>query len=393
MTETHTTGAKRIHLLGLIIGFGVLYAVTADWSLNANVDTIAAALPAWSIATDGNLYLGQFATANPWMLESENGWVSNRPPGVIAIAIPAYLVIQPEVFSNAPATATSIAVTVGALATLYVVLCRVVSPQVALAAATVMGAGTSTWQISSDALWPHGPGQLWAALGLLGLSGAAYSGAGWALAAALVTRPLTAVSTAAIGLLEGWRARSPRRVLQIAIPAGVGLAALLLYNRLVFGTFSISGGYPSTFTDRLTAEAATSHAANVVGFFLSPQNGVFVWSPIVLIGTLGLWRAWSLSPGWVRSAAIGGVIFIVVHARLNRVSGGVPFGYRYPLEALMLAAPALCLGAVAIWNTFRRGPLLVVGAAALSIFLQIALVTLIDCADTGTTGYVTCSFG
>jgi hypothetical protein len=391
MIEVLASRPVRAHLLGLVIGFGVLYALTADWTLTANVDAIAAALPAWSVATEGTLYLDRFASANPWMLESPGGWVSNRAPGVIAIGIPAYLISQLSVFSNVPATATAIAATVGALVVLYVVLCRIVPARVALAAAVVMGAGTSTWQISADQLWPHGPGQLWAALGLLGLSGAAYTRSGWALAAALLTRPITAVSTAVIGLAEAWRDRSIRRAVLIGAPAAVGLAALLIYNRLVFGTVSISGGYPSTFTDRLTSEPAGSHAANVVGFFFSPENGIFVWSPIVLVGAAGLIGAWRTCPGWARSAVVGAVVLIVLHARLNRVSGGIPFGYRYPLEALMLAAPALTLGANRIWTGLRRGPLLVIGASVISIVLQIILVLVIECTSTGALDYVTCS--
>ena len=382
---------NRRHIVLLVVGFGVLYAFTANWGLTANVDAIAAALPAWSIATDGTPYLEEFASANPWMEETPDGWLSNRAPGVIAVGISGYLVSQPEVFTNVPATATAIAMTTAALVVLYVTLCRLVAPRTALIAAVLLGAGTSTWQVSADALWPHGPGQLWAALALLGLSSTAYARTGWALAAALVTRPLTAVSTAVIGLAEGWRERSIRPVLQVGIPAGVGLGALLLYNRHLFGTVSISGGYPAAFAERLTDFPVADQLANVVGFFFSLYNGIFIWSPVVLVGVVGLIGVWKTVPGWARSSAIAGLVYIVVHARLNRVSGGIPFGYRYPLEALMLSAPALTLGVRHLWTLGRIGRPLTIAAAGLSVLFQLALVFLLECHDIGT-DMAPCSF-
>lgn len=382
---------KTHHLLILVAAFGTLYALTAEWGFSANVDAVAAGIPAWSLATEGTLFVDEAASVNPWIVETDDGWVSNRPPGLIAVGVPAYLVTRPEVFTNGPATATAVVVTVLALVVLYITLCRVVGDRVALVATAVIGAGTSTWQISAEALWPHGPGQLWAAVAMLALSGAAFGGAGWMLALALLTRPLTAVSTFTVGISEAWQRRSIRPLIFIGLPVTLGLVALVIYNRVVFGGVSISGGYGSRFVDRLATQPVGDHLRNVVGYFLSPENGIFVWSPVTLVAAAGVFTVWRTLPDWARSGLLAGLAYILVHARLNRVSGGVPFGYRYPLEALILAAPALTLGAYALWNRSPMWRRVVLIAAGTSVLLQAALVFLLEC-EPAIAGQTTCRF-
>ena len=202
---------------------------------------------------------------------------------------------------------------------------------------------------------------------------------------------LTAFSTAVIGLSEGWRRGSIQPVWRIGVPAVLGLFGLLAYNRFMFGEISISGGYTAVFTERIGSQPTVNHLGNFVGFFVSANNGIFVWSPVVLLASLGLVLAWKAVPDWARSSAIAALAYIVVLARLNRVSGGAPFGYRYPLEALMLAAPALTLGARALWDRNVLGRRLVATTALFSILLQVLLVFVLECEDAGT-GLATCWF-
>jgi len=382
---------QRRHLAWIILGFGVAYSLTATWGLDANVDVIAAALPGWSVVERGTITLDHLAGVNPWIVESAIGFVSNRPPGLSALALPAYLVTSPDGFTNAPATATAVIVAVGALVALYVVLCRVVDERIALLGVVVMGLGTSTWSVSADSLWPHGPGQLFAALGLLALASARHVVAGTAMGAALLIRPVTAAATAVLGLLESVRSRSWRPVIGLGIPSVAALAVMLAYNRIVFGRVSLSGGYQGEFADRLATSSATEWLANFAGMLVSAENGLLLWSPFVVVGVAGMVLSWRVLPGWVRSAAVAALVYLVLHARLNRASGGVPFGYRYPLESLMLAAPALTLGVVRVFSSGRIGAMLVRFSVGLSVALQLALVFLLECEDVPNTE-VTCSF-
>ena len=85
----------------------------------------------------------------------------------------------------------------------------------------------------------------------------------------------------------------------------------------------------------------------------------------------------------LKASLIAGFVYIVVHARLNRASGGLAFNYRYPLEPLVLMTPLLTLGAV---DWVRRGGvnrLLVFASAVVSVLLQAIYVFTLTCEPTG----------
>jgi hypothetical protein len=73
------------------------------------------------------------------------------------------------------------------------------------------------------------------------------------------------------------------------------------------------------------------------------------------------------------------LVYLLVHLRLNRASGGLPLDYRYPLEPLMLAAPT---GVIAVraflsgdeWR--KRALVLALGA---SVLLQGAMALTYEC--------------
>ena len=95
-----------------------LFAITAEWGLDQNVDAVAAALPASSLAETGSVVLDEFAAVNPWVGETSLGLVSNRPPGVWAHATVTYLFVRPFTvgFEVWPATLTAVLTTAAASA-------------------------------------------------------------------------------------------------------------------------------------------------------------------------------------------------------------------------------------------------------------------------------------
>lgn len=326
----------------------VVYLATATYGLPQSPDPRAAALPAWQLAERGTLYLDAYAGDNPWLVETRGRVASNRQPGVIGWAVPFYALAPggggagtPPMGPAGVAAAVSAALAMGVLA---VVLARVVPSTTAVAGAYVAGLATATWTVSADALWPHGPAQLALALGMLGLAGRLHAQAGLAFGAALLIRPNTAVVAAVTGLYAAWRKRSPRPAIAVGLGSGVGLAALVAYNALMFGEPSIAGGYPDDFTDRLATMTLWTYVENVVGTLVSPGRGVLVLSPFLLVLAPGLVAAWRAAPDWVRGSALAGLVYMALHLRMNRFWGGTNFfSYRYPLEALTLAAPLLAL--------------------------------------------------
>jgi len=132
--------------------------------------------------------------------------------------------------------------------------------------------------------------------------------------------------------------------LKIAAGSVLGLGALVAFNWAVFGSPSITGGYGPSFANRALSGDWWWYLRNIGGAAFDPQHGLFIWAPFLLVLIPGLVKAWKAAPDWVRGAAIGGVLYLLVQLKANRFSGGGGhFAYRYPLEALAASAPLLVL--------------------------------------------------
>lgn len=379
---------RRRHLALIVVLVVPLYMINARWGVEGNQDALAVALPAYQVVQQGTLDLSGYEVVTEnlqeldrWFVEVPGGEiVSNRAPGLIGLAIPAYAAIEQRGFSNGPATVVALLTTFAAV----LVTWRVLEPLVGLSAATVasvtLALGTTTWGVSSSELWPHGPGQLWAALAILSLSLGSYLGAGAAFALSVTTRPLIGFFALFTGLLESWRRRSVTPGLAIGGITAVGVAAVLVYGRVVFHRWSLSGGYSADFTtgavERFTP---LGYLHNGWEMFLGLPNGVLVTTPILGLALIAAIAFRDEIPGWARSAAWAGVGYLLIHAALNRASGGLAIFYRYPLEAIVLAAPALTIGAHRLWQRGRPWNRVVTAAVAVSIALQFAHVFIISC--------------
>jgi len=372
------------HLILLTILLGCSYGFSANYSIG-NVDSVAAALPAWKLVTTGDINLddeldiGEYVSSNPALVDSAHGVVSNRMPGIIAIAIPAYLISRLEQFGAAPATATTVVATTAAMLVTYLVLLRIVRPFQALAATLVLALGTSTWQISSNELWPHGPGQLWAALSLLGVSRRSISLTAVSIFMAIITRPIVIVIALIIALGASLDAQRRKVGITIAISSSISIGSIALYNFWIYGSLTLSGGYGTSFAERATTLPSKEYFHNLSEMLLSPTVGLFFWTPIVLVSMIFVPRVWRLAPSWVKWSGLAAMVYLLLHAHLNRASGGVIFGYRYPLEPLTFATPLLTLSCLHMWKRSNFWRNLVILGIGLSLTFQLALVYAYDC--------------
>jgi hypothetical protein len=326
----------------------VVYLATASHEPPVSPDPTAAARAASQLASQGTLAL-DVEPRPPWYLEVDGRVVTDRQPGLIGFAVPFYRLLPDrgevpggvDLLPAAIAGATAAALAMGVL---HLALRRLAPPSTAVVAALVSGLATPTWSVSADTLWPHGPNQLWAALALLGLAAGRYAAAGGAFSLMIATRPNAAFVPLVAGIDAAWARRSPRPAFAVGVPSALGLAALVAYNRAVFGTWSVTGGYPRVFADNLVEMGWLTFAENLAGTVVSPYRGILVFSPFLLALAPGLVAAWRAAPAWARGAALAGLIYLVVHQRLNRFSGGNNFyAYRYAIESLTLAAPLLLL--------------------------------------------------
>jgi alpha-1,2-mannosyltransferase len=241
----------------------------------------------------------------------------------------------------------------------------------AIGSALVLVLGTGIWLNGAFQLWQHGPSSMWiAAAGWASIRGR-WHWAGLAFGAAILTRPPVALIAAAVGVYAAWRQRNLKPMILVGLGASVGAIAVLGYNYWLFDTITISGGYSSAFTEQLVETDTLAYVRNVWGGLFSLQRGLLVWSPIVAVGAFGALRAPQPGRNATMGGLIGGVILLLVQYKANRYSGGEGFfSYRYPIESVVAAAPALALGAKAL-VTSRLGRLLVVGTVASSVLFHL----------------------
>jgi len=361
----------------------VLYLCTIQEATYDAANDVRGVTPsAWSLAHLGSPRFPKSIAPSPywayWLVDSgPNMTISNRAPGLIWLAMPFYKVAgSAHIFDLGPASVAAALFTAAAMATFALVARRLVSGPTAFVAAIVAGTATTTWAISGRALWPHGPDSLYLMLAIW------FVGTGWHLAGglsfflAVLTRPITAVSGAVVGLWHGIHTRSLRPTLLIGVPQVAAVGILLWYSNRYWGggllrNYSETGSDFGSSLTNFGFSGLRSFSVNVAGTFISPGQGILIQSPFLVLLLPGLRRAWRVAPPWAQSFAIAGVVYMVVQLKTNRFSGGSGFwAYRYALEPLIMCAPLLLLA----WREWtsrtaaRRG--IFAGLAVLSIGLQ-----------------------
>ena len=352
---SRSTVSRSTVLVGLAFaGLFLLYLATATFDQQQNVDALSTLVPAWQLASHGNVYADQYAGFTPWFVQHGEHVVSNRLPGAILWATPFYLLLGRggEFASVYPAAVASAAAATLAALFVYLAVRRLAGRRVGLVAAFAFALATPTWSVSADALWTHGTAQMALALSLVFAADDRLVAMGLAQAAAILTRPHLAVVAACMGIGAAIKARSLRPLIVVGLTSSLGLVALAIYYRLVYGTWTLSGGYgslggygetPGLSSVSERVNGTSPFLRNVAEALVSPGRGLFVYSPFLLLLLPGLRAAWSTAPVWVRSAAVGGLVYAVVQLWGNGYSGEDFFGYRFLLEPLTLWTPLLTL--------------------------------------------------
>ncbi len=360
-----------------------LYAVSAAWDgEDYGIDAFTNAVTAWYLANTGSPVVSGHEPIVErgvrgyvaWFVPSENGPVSQYPPGTAATLVPFYWLSGVETTPQTrtetrhpelgavtvpvppmwPATIAALLVTAsfcGAVAATMLQLGT--GRRDAIVVGVLAGTATSAWSVAANMSWTHGPAMLAVAAGGLAAARDRWFGTGLAYGAGILVRPHIAVVAAVLGLVVGFRRRDWRPVVAVGLGAGIGLAALLTYNAAVHGAPSVSGGYPPVLLERALAVDAWSFVRNVARGLAHPRYGLLIWAPFLLPLGLAAWRDRRAVPDWTVAAALGGIAYLLLQWKANRASGGAGyFSYRYPLEALAAAAPLLGLVGIRL----LRGP-------------------------------------
>jgi hypothetical protein len=246
---------------------------------------------------------------------------------------------------------------------LYLLLRRRAAPPIAALLTVAYAFGTTTWVISSQALWQHGMAQL-LVVGLLLLLTAPCT-VPRALAAGVLcgliagNRPPDAVLSAALGVYAlFWAGR--RSAISFVVGAAVPVALVLLYNITVVG--AISGGYARVgHADRFFSHDIRSGLA---GLLFSPTRGLFVFSPFLLFLVLA-WRHRPRAGAEQRLtlAVTAGVVLQVLLYALTDWRGGLSWGPRFLTDLLPLLVWLLVPAAASLRGAGRAAFVTAVGVA------------------------------
>lgn len=350
----------------VFVPLAALYLATATWRPPYDADTLTNALTAQEIGRDGDVFLenhvqltaAEFQGVVSWVVPATEGAASQYPPGAALLAAPLYAVwpgdgfvrttthsgvtVSYQVPEIAPAAISAALAVAAGVAMIGLALRRLGGDRDAALAALALGLATGVWSVAADKLWLHSADVLYLGLGLW-MAARFYLLSGLGFGLALITRPHTVLIAAGTGLGRSLDVRSWRPAVIIGSGTLAGLVALLLFNGAVFGAASISGGYDVAAGSYVT-DGVLTFARNLWGAGFDLTRGLFPYSPFLLVLLGGVAKAWRAAPQWVRGAALGGLAYLLVQLASNRFSGGSGFwGYRYPIEALVAAAPLLFL--------------------------------------------------
>jgi hypothetical protein len=351
--ETEVRGRDRLWV-SLLIGLCCFMVYNANLRAITAGDTYPARYLPFAILRHHTIFLDPVAKVTAqgrgdtayWMVHVPNGHIISVYPVVLPLLItplyvPAVGYLHLRGWTDArldyvakvmeKLTASFLAALSASL--LYLLLRRRAKVSTALLLTLAYAFGTTTWVISSQALWQQGMAELLVIAALLLLAGPCTVprtlAAGLLLGLIAGNRPPDVILAAALGVYGlFWASR--RLALLLATAAALPMVLVLLYNLRVAGT--VEGGY-----------GVIGHASffehpllpGVGGLLVSPTRGLLIFSPFLLFLVL----AWRYLPrireerGLTLAMCIGVVIQIVLYAKADW-RGGLSWGPRYMTDLL-----------------------------------------------------------
>jgi hypothetical protein len=348
---TAATVAPRWRLAGIFLLCLVVY--NANLRTIASFDSLAASLLPFQLVRGGGLTLDHYGSLpheiGYSLIQARDGhWVSVYPLFTPLLVTPLYLPTlaavhlrhgEPPRERERQGMEKLAASSVAALSVLvlYLTLRRVAREATALWLALAYAFATSTWMISSQGLWQHGPGELLVACALYLLLEPRPQGwhaalLGLACGAIVANRPndvFYAAAIAWIALRRSGRAAWP------LLATGGGVALLLVaYNEHVFG--NLVGGYGRIRLaggEHVMEVAHWPHLQEFAALLVS-NRGLFVFSPflLALVAVRGSRLAGAAAERWALGAAC--LATALFYSCFPGSDGGTCYGPRYLTDGL-----------------------------------------------------------
>ncbi|QIL79309.1 hypothetical protein G7047_04855 [Diaphorobacter sp. HDW4A] len=317
-------------------------------------------------------------------------WVNRGPNGnpvslyplvtpllVTPLYLPAYLYMEhvgwhPGVFDQVARLMEKLSASLVASLTttlLYLVLRRQSRARTAALLSLVFALGTSTWVISSQALWMHGVAQLLVTFALWLVTADRcnrWSAMGLGLTCALIAcnRPPDALLAAGFAAYALVWARG--HYAAFAAGALVPIALTLAYNLGMTGY--VMGGYGIVAQGAQSAVTLSRIPEGIMALLISPVHGLFVFSPFLLLVVLRLRTviAQASSPLLARCLLGAVAVQILFYATVHWTQG-VSWGPRYLTDMLPIL---FWLLPVAIQSLMRSGRAVFIVACLASIAME-----------------------
>lgn len=281
----------------------------------------------------------------PYFLSYRDGhYFSAYSPGPAVLALPMYALpvlvgVRADVWAPALEKLSATAITALSVVFLFWALREMVSRRWALEIAAIYAFATSSWSVSSQALWQHGPSQLFLTLLLVclvrGMKDERFLAyAGFAMSAATVMRSIDLFMILPVVVYLVWT--RPRLTPRLALFALPPIGGLLLYNLVCLG--SVAGGSGNITAPTWALFTQVPMVRGLSGVLVSPSRGLFVYSPILLFSVVGLLCVGFRGPTIFKPVATGVVVVILVVGKWFIWWGGHNWGPRLLADV----APILC---------------------------------------------------
>ena len=224
------------------------------------------------------------------------------------------------------------------------------------------GAGTGFWPTASQTLWQHESAIFGWSLAVFALMTSAHRpwlksvligvGVGLATASRLQLAPGSLLIMIAAFTTTGWQ----RSAASSAVAAAV-VVPVLYCNAVWFGTPLGAAPMLEALHEsvHLTSTTFALQWEGAVGLLLSPNRGLLIFSPIVVIALAGIPSVvrggWSTPHRWLLLAAAAQ---FTLYAMYSVWWGGHTYGPRYMLDILPLLVPAAAAGVAITVGPFWR---------------------------------------
>ena len=330
----------------LILFLACLLIYTLNDPVLWSSDTVPARYLPITIIDDWDFDLDEFSfKPEHWYAIKESGEhvVSAYPPWGGVLAVPLYLmpVLRGETAESLPLfdleKRSAALITALSVLILYFTARRLTHERWAWLMAVVFAFGTTSLSVSSQALWQHGPSQLFVAWTLYclvrGREDPWFSAlAGLPLGLAFICRPLNLMLALPIAVyIIHARRKEFWAFCAAALPP---LALFFAYNWFYFGspfTTGFAGTIvsPSSLVGQHWAWFQTPILTGAAGILFSPGRGLLVYSPILIFSFIGIAVAWKERGRLLlKYLSVATVLMMLPIARLGHWWGGHGYGPR-----------------------------------------------------------------